>query len=123
MTDGHALIDVVYELFDELADMPLEQRCRVLRERCGDDDALYAEALEVLNLDSRIRQAGSAPQTTDGMGDLGGVQIGRYVLVEKLGEGGMGIIYLAEQLRPVRRKVAIKLIKPGMDSKSVLGPV
>ena len=89
MTDGHARIDVVYELFDELADMPLEQRCGVLRERCGDDDALYAEALEVLDLDSRIRQEGSAPQATDCMPDLGGMQIGRYVLGEKLGEGGM----------------------------------
>jgi tetratricopeptide (TPR) repeat protein len=50
---------------------------------------------------------------------LGG-QIGRYKLLSILGEGGMGIVYLAEQERPVRRQVALKVIKPGMDSKRVL---
>jgi hypothetical protein len=45
---------------------------------------------------------------------------GRYKLLEALGEGGMGTVWVAEQTEPVRRKVALKLIKPGMDSKSVL---
>jgi len=49
-----------------------------------------------------------------------GGQIGRYKLISVLGEGGMGIVYLAEQERPVRRRVALKVIKPGMDSKRVL---
>ena len=47
-------------------------------------------------------------------------QIGPYRILEKLGEGGMGAVYLAEQTEPVRRKVALKLIKPGMDTVSVL---
>ncbi len=50
---------------------------------------------------------------------LGG-QIGRYKLLRVLGEGGMGIVYLAEQQEPIRRKVALKVIKPGMDSKRVI---
>ena len=50
-----------------------------------------------------------------------GQQIGPYKLLEKIAEGGMGIVYLAEQTRPVRRSVALKLIKPGMDSRDVLG--
>ena len=45
---------------------------------------------------------------------------GRYKLLENIGEGGMGSVWVAEQQRPVKRKVAIKLIKPGMDSKQVL---
>ncbi len=49
-----------------------------------------------------------------------GGQIGRYKLLRILGEGGMGIVYLAEQTQPVRREVALKIIKPGMDSKRVL---
>jgi serine/threonine protein kinase len=50
---------------------------------------------------------------------LGG-QIGRYKLLSVLGEGGMGIVYLAEQKHPIRRQVALKIIKPGMDSKRVI---
>ena len=50
----------------------------------------------------------------------GTIVAGRFKLLECLGEGGMGTVYLAEQTAPVRRKVALKLIKPGMDSKSVL---
>lgn len=49
-----------------------------------------------------------------------GTWIGRYKLLKVLGEGGMGVVYLAEQQRPIKRQVAIKLIKPGMDSKRVV---
>ena len=49
-----------------------------------------------------------------------GHQIGRYKLMEQLGEGGMGTVFVAQQERPIRRKVALKLIKPGMDTKSVV---
>ncbi|MBP7052471.1 MAG: tetratricopeptide repeat protein [Phycisphaerae bacterium] len=49
-----------------------------------------------------------------------GAQIGHYKLVRILGEGGFGIVYLAEQLEPVRREVALKVIKPGMDTKQVI---
>ena len=50
----------------------------------------------------------------------GTVIAGRYKLIESIGEGGMGAVWLAEQKEPVRRKVAVKLIRAGMDSKSVL---
>jgi len=51
--------------------------------------------------------------------DLSG-QIGPYKLLSKIGEGGFGMVYLAEQVEPVRRRVALKVIKPGMDSKQVI---
>jgi tetratricopeptide (TPR) repeat protein/tRNA A-37 threonylcarbamoyl transferase component Bud32 len=49
-----------------------------------------------------------------------GGKIGRYKLLSILGEGGMGIVYLAQQERPIKRRVALKVIKPGMDSKRVV---
>jgi eukaryotic-like serine/threonine-protein kinase len=49
-----------------------------------------------------------------------GTQIGPYTLREQIGEGGMGIVYVAQQTEPVRRKVALKIIKPGMDSAEVI---
>ena len=49
-----------------------------------------------------------------------GVHIGRYKLLRVLGEGGMGVVYLAQQDKPVTRQVALKVIKPGMDSKRVM---
>jgi eukaryotic-like serine/threonine-protein kinase len=53
--------------------------------------------------------------------DFPGTMIaGRYKLLERIGEGGMGEVWVAEQTEPVKRKVALKLIKPGMDSRSVL---
>ncbi|MCL4220000.1 MAG: serine/threonine-protein kinase [Phycisphaerales bacterium] len=50
-----------------------------------------------------------------------GEMVGRYRLIERLGEGGFGVVWRAEQVEPVRRSVAVKLIKPGMDSRAVLG--
>src|SRR5438132_3996285 len=49
-----------------------------------------------------------------------GTRIGSYKLLQPIGEGGFGIVYMAEQEEPVRRKVALKIIKPGMDSKQVI---
>ena len=49
-----------------------------------------------------------------------GSTVGPYKLLEQIGEGGMGVVYMAEQTQPVRRKVALKIIKPGMDTKQVI---
>jgi hypothetical protein len=53
-------------------------------------------------------------------GEGPGVTIGRYKLLERIGEGGFGVVYMAEQQQPVRRKVALKILKPGMDTRQVL---
>ena len=49
-----------------------------------------------------------------------GTQIGPYKLLQQLGEGGMGVVYMAEQKEPVKRRVALKIIKPGMDTRQVI---
>src|SRR5206468_7923836 len=58
----------------------------------------------------------AAPRDTD----RAGTTIGPYKLIEEVGEGGMGTVYLARQTEPIRRLVAVKLVKPGMDSRQVL---
>jgi len=65
---------------------------------------------------------GESPAATafDSLVERPGTQLGHYRLLSVLGEGGMGVVYLAQQERPVKRQVALKLIKPGMDSKRVL---
>jgi serine/threonine protein kinase len=52
--------------------------------------------------------------------DSAGERIGPYKLLEKIGEGGFGVVYMAEQEQPMRRRVALKVIKPGMDTKQVI---
>ena len=57
-----------------------------------------------------------APAPAEGPGTV----IGPYKLLEKIGEGGFGIVYMAAQTEPVRRKVALKILKPGMDTRQVV---
>jgi serine/threonine protein kinase len=56
------------------------------------------------------------PRLTEGVG----TRIGPYKLLQQIGEGGMGVVFMAEQEEPVRRKVALKIVKPGMDSHQVI---
>ncbi|MEO2092252.1 MAG: serine/threonine-protein kinase, partial [Gemmataceae bacterium] len=61
-----------------------------------------------------------SPQTAESTAAVGD-RVGPYKLLEKIGEGGMGEVWVADQTEPIKRRVALKLIKPGMDSRSVLG--
>src|SRR5262245_22988619 len=54
------------------------------------------------------------------VGERPGTVIGAYKLLEQIGEGGFGIVFMAEQQEPVRRKVALKVLKPGMDTRQVV---
>src|SRR5262245_6945395 len=63
---------------------------------------------------SGVETAGPGPAERLGM------QIGPYKLLEPIGEGGMGVVFMAQQLAPVKRKVALKVIKPGMDTRHVI---
>jgi hypothetical protein len=98
-----------------------------LDQACAGDEELRRQVSRLLRAH---REAGSVPgAATSEHGDTatdqpaaeaaGGV-IGPYQLLEGIGEGGMGTVYLAQQTAPVKRLVALKVIKPGMDSKQVL---
>jgi len=56
----------------------------------------------------------------EGMAEGPGTRIGRYKLLEQIGQGGFGVVYMAEQVEPVQRKVALKVVKAGMDTKEVI---
>ncbi len=94
---------------------------------CGDDAVLRARVEELLKAHEEAGVFLEVPAidpnaTLDGPPEIEGpgTMIGRYELLELIGEGGMGLVYLAQQKEPVRRKVVVKIIKPGMDSKQVI---
>jgi hypothetical protein len=97
-----------------------------LQEACGEDDALRGR---VQNLLVAHRDAGSFLEPAAGgllvtsdepVSERPGTVIGPYKLLQQIGEGGMGTVFMAEQTQPVQRKVALKIIKPGMDSRQVI---
>jgi len=74
-----------------------------------------------LEADKAEAEAGAGQTAPAAVGaEQPGTRIGRYKLLQMLGEGGMGVVYLAEQQGSIRRRVALKVIKPGMDSKRVI---
>jgi serine/threonine protein kinase/Tfp pilus assembly protein PilF len=102
-----------------------EELAQFLGAACGADNALRARVEELLRAHQEAgRFLGGASlgqaESRDPAADRPGTTIGPYKLVEQIGEGGFGIVYLAEQQQPVRRRVALKVIKPGMDSRQVI---
>jgi serine/threonine protein kinase/tetratricopeptide (TPR) repeat protein len=95
-----------------------------LAEACGADPTLRREVDELLAHHEQASEflAGTALTTTADAppAEAAGAVVGRYRLVERIGEGGMGEVWLAHQTDPVKRPVALKVIKAGMDTKAVL---
>jgi len=88
----------------------------------GDAEHFFSKGATALNLPSDE----IPPTVNDGLNEKVfvdeqiGTQVGRYKLLQRLGEGGCGVVYMAEQEKPVRRRVAVKVIKLGMDTKNVI---
>jgi serine/threonine protein kinase len=115
------------EIFHQaLARRDPEERAAYLEQACGDDAALRASIEALLRADVGATGFMERPQqdsdaTADApIGERPGTVIGPYKLLQEIGEGGMGTVFMAEQMEPVRRKVALKLIRPGMDSRRIL---
>jgi serine/threonine protein kinase/WD40 repeat protein len=126
------------ELLEKLFNEALErndrnERARYLDEACGGDAALREQLEQLVRAHedaggflfdpSRKSTAASATQFVEE--PVNGTEkacdsIGRYKLLQQIGEGGCGIVYMAEQEEPVRRRVALKVIKLGMDTKQVI---
>jgi serine/threonine protein kinase len=103
------------------------KRKAYLDEVCRNDANLKAEIESLLrsydNAGNFLEESPFGPDITLDNSPLTegpGTVIGRYKLLEKIGEGGMAVVYMAQQEKPIRRKVALKIIKLGMDTKSVI---
>jgi len=116
------------EIFNNAAEIEdLAERAAYLDDVCGDNQELRADVESLLKSEGDAGDFLEAPvlkgdvtledsAATEGPGSI----IGRYKLLERIGEGGMAVVYMAEQAEPIRRKVAMKIIKLGMDTRSVI---
>src|SRR5208283_2948026 len=113
-------------VFNAARRLPARERAAYLDEACAGDAALRQrieellqasdEAGDFLGSPAAVPPSGTARLPVNKPGD----RIGRYKLLQQIGEGGCGVVYMAEQEEPVRRRVALKVIKLGMDTKSVI---
>jgi len=138
---GDAELDRDEELFTAARELEPAARREFLRRECGEDSAAFARIVRLLDAEGEAErffaESGSALTLTNmrlddtielrtkvGSGEKGeetvGSRIGRYKLVRRIGEGGCGVVYLAEQESPVRRLVALKIIRLGMETRSVI---
>jgi eukaryotic-like serine/threonine-protein kinase len=114
-------------IFEEALALPSEKRAAYLDKACENDPQLRQRVEELLRAHEQAGQFMAEPAApsleravrslplTEKVGD----KIGHYKLLQQIGEGGCGVVYMAEQEEPIRRRVAFKVIKLGMDTKQV----
>ena len=113
-------------LFLAALELPAEQRQAWLDDVCRDDSELRQRLERLLNARSDVGSFLESPaeELANTRSDPPAAsfprRIGPYKLLQEIGEGGMGVVYMAEQKEPVKRRVALKVIKPGMDSRQVI---
>jgi serine/threonine protein kinase len=128
------------EVFLSVLDRPIEDRAEALEALCGPDATLRAEVESLLRADAapgslmspRVNATADDGTVAAGphrapllvgegtIGEKAGDVIDHYKLLQQIGEGGFGVVFMAQQLEPVKRKVALKIIKLGMDTKEVI---
>lgn len=113
----------VRELFSAALLLPPEDIGAFLTGACGGDSELRAEVESLLAAQQRRPHFLASP-TAEVIGSGGeegpGTRIGAYTLIEEVGQGGFGVVYAAEQQEPIQRRVAIKVVKPGMDTRAII---
>jgi serine/threonine protein kinase len=120
------------ELFQAAIELPVELRASFLANAAGEDVALresvlrllaYADAgapLPRLRDDETALDVTATPDRVRPPIESEGSRVGPYKLLQLIGEGGFGVVYMAEQEAPVRRRVALKVIKVGMDTRKLI---
>ncbi len=127
-------------VFNAALELPANERAGYLSESCRDDAEILGRVAALLEAHERagafleepldrstVTSPGPAPvelnadrSQLEPPGKTCGDQVGRYKLLQQIGEGGCGVVYMAEQQEPVHRRVALKVIKLGMDTKEVI---
>ena len=117
VTDNDAIVERLAQMDDA------DQRAALLDSLCSGDSTKRSQIVELLKQRDRSLNPADLPTKPPSFGvtaahsnQLIGRQLGRYTIVEQLGEGGMGVVYRARQDQPVKRQVAIKVTRPGFDS-------
>jgi len=119
------------DIFVELVGtVPADQWDKRLDEACAGDEELrnrvrallraHAEPASYLEQPAIASESDTRHLSPDTLLERPGTVIGPYKLLQQIGEGGMGVVFMAEQTRPVKRTVALKIIKPGMDTRQVI---
>jgi len=116
------------EVFTEAVQLPIEERSAFLDQACAQDKDLRRKIEALLRSNDRAGDFLEEPPTGSigerrakvAAGEKPGDRVARYKLLQEIGEGGCGVVFVAEQEEPIRRRVALKVIKPGMDTKSVI---
>jgi eukaryotic-like serine/threonine-protein kinase len=116
-------------IFAAARQLPPEDRAAYLDEACGDSGQLRCRIEALLNASEQsgafLEVSAAAtlrriPAASIPLAEKPGDRVGRYKLLQQIGEGGCGVVYMAEQEEPVRRRVALKIIKLGMDTRNVI---
>jgi len=124
-------------VFSAARRLPAAERAAYLADACAGDATLRERVEELLRASQEagaflqdpaagarrpVDAAASPGPVSNGaaLGEKAGDRIGRYKLLQQIGEGGCGVVYMGEQEEPVRRRVALKVIKLGMDTKQVV---
>jgi serine/threonine protein kinase/tetratricopeptide (TPR) repeat protein len=116
------------EVFTEAIHLPVGERAAYLEHACGNDCELHEKVEALLRVHDQtgdFMEHLPSELSIDGtsgvpVGEKAGDRIGRYKLLQQIGEGGCGVVFMAQQEAPVHRRVALKIIKPGMDTKGVI---
>ena len=125
-------LDRLETIFEAAREMAEQERGAYLAKACGQDQTLRQRVEALLKAETEAKVFFGDSEVATKTLELGGIdvgssqmedigsRIGRYKLLQKIGEGGMGLVYMAEQEEPVRRRVALKIIKLGMDTRQVV---
>ena len=117
------MADSAEDIFDRSRHLGPSERMLFLDGACGRNAALRAEveAMFKMAAATETHVGPGAATVVSGVTDMSGQTIGPYKILQLIGEGGFGSVYMAQQTAPIKRKVALKVVKAGMDTKQVIG--